>query len=275
MTVSGAPGNRTTRGARVLVADYSSLFRSGMRRAIETEPGLEVVGEASDVEEISSLAARASPDVLVVGTVASRPTPWREICACAAPQAHEGEERREGAREGLRAPAIVAVVDLAAGARRAFEAVFEAVGAGALGWVDRGVGAEDLVHAVRAASKGRHFASSEVLKVLVNELTRLNEVASGFEAAVSRALESSAAGASRQTQGLVGRLTPRECEVVSLVACGKSNREIGRVLCISEKTVKNHVGHILRKLGTGRRTQAALWAVSHGLASALGKKAQD
>ncbi|MGE5584553.1 MAG: LuxR C-terminal-related transcriptional regulator [Bacillota bacterium] len=270
---------RGARVIRVLVADSSAIFRSGMRRAIETEPDLEVVGEADDLEQVAEVAASCLPDVIVAGAISPSGLPaWRAVPAESArgfamdpAVAAVAAQLRiaEGAgSEARRKCALVSVVDTGNGGREVLDAIMDAFGSGVLGCLDRSAGPEDLVYAVRAASRGRQFASSRVVRVLVEGLARLREVASGFEEAVVHAMvgPSEAAPSTYAATGGPRRpLTARECEVLSLVARGKSNREIAGVLSISEKTVKNHVSNLLRKLGADRRTQAAIWAISQGL----------
>ncbi|MDI7247884.1 MAG: response regulator transcription factor [Bacillota bacterium] len=293
---------RGPRAIKVLVADSSAIFRSGMRRAIEAEPDLEVVGEADDLEQVAEMAANYRPDVIVAGEISpSALPPWRALPAAwasepgaaaalsaAAPRAGAAAGRRIGDGDGATAGgeagrpgkagnagatphrrcALVAVVDVRDGGREVLDALMDAFGSGVLGCLDRSAGPEDLVYAVRAACRGRQFASSRVVRVLVEGLARLREVASGFEEAVVHAVSGPAGTASsgRAPAGDPKRLlTVRECEVLSLVARGKSNREIAGMLSISEKTVKNHVSNLLRKLGADRRTQAAIWAISQGL----------
>ena len=270
---------RGARVIRVLIADSSALFRSGMRRAIEAEPDLEVVGEADDLQQVAEVAATCRPDVIVAGAVTPSDLPaWRTVPAAWArglgmdPTVGAGAAQPRAA-EGMRSEthqscALVAVVDTADGGREVLGAVMDAFGAGVLGCLDRSAGPEDLVYAIRAASRGRQFASPRVVRVLVEGLARLREVASGFEEAVVHAIadpSEAASSACAATGGPRHRLTAREREVLSLVARGKSNREIASMLSISEKTVKNHVSHLLRKLGADRRTQAAIWAISQGL----------
>ena len=285
VTVRGE-GARGARTIRVLVVDWSALFRSGMRRAIEAEPDLEVAGEAGDLQQAGEAVAAERPDVIVAGAITGDLASWRAVTAAWASSAGAGSIAAPGltgapgtigaSGAGLAGGAggrcaLVAVVDIDGDSREALDTIVDAFGAGALGCLDRSVGPEDLVHAVRAASHGRCFASSRVVRLLIDGLVRLREVASGFEEAVVHAMESppgqvscTAAGGPRH------RLTARESEVLALVARGKSNREIAGMLSISEKTVKNHVSNLLRKLGADRRTQAAIWAISQGLSGSQG-----
>ncbi|MGE5592530.1 MAG: LuxR C-terminal-related transcriptional regulator [Betaproteobacteria bacterium] len=275
---------RGSRVIKVVVADSSALFRSGMRRAIEAEPDLKVVGEADHVEQVAEVAAASRPDVIVVGALTpSNLATWRSV-----PAAWVGGRDRylaEGVvgaepRVAERIPgdtrhrcALVAVVDTRDGGRDVLDAVMDVFAAGVLGCLDRSADPEDLVCAIRAASRGRQFASPQVLKVLVEGLARLREVASGFEEAVVHAMASPAKAGSpayAAAESCSPLLTPREREVLSLVARGKSNRDIASMLSISEKTVKNHVSHLLHKLGADRRTQAAIWAISQGLSGPVG-----
>ncbi len=253
---------------RVLIADYSALFRAGMRRALESDPDLEVAAEVADADALGRLVAHEVFDVVVLGAVGPGfPAGLgRAMAAGGGTGAGAGSAGADGAPRPV--PALVVVVE--AGEREGLGAVFEALRAGASGFVDRAVGAEELVQAVRAAAGGGHFASSQVLRALLGELVRLRAIASGLEEAAAHA--AAHAGALRLVGEGGSSLTARESEVLSLVACGRSNRDIATALSISEKTVKNHVSNILRKLGAECRTQAAVWAVGRGLAGGEARK---
>jgi DNA-binding NarL/FixJ family response regulator len=257
-----------------------------MRRAIEAEPDLRVVGEVDRVERVAGLAASCRPDVIVLGGLTqSGLVMWRSLPGAwtsgkehnlaegkAGTEARAAENTPDSTRRGC---ALVGVVDMRDGGRDVLDAVMDVFAAGALGCLDRSADPEDLVCAIRAAFRGRQFASPLVLRVLLEGLARLREVASGFEEAVAHAVASPAKpGSSDYTaaESCGTPLTPREREVLSLVARGKSNRAIASMLSISEKTVKNHVSHLLHKLGADRRTQAAIWAISQGLSGPPGSQ---
>lgn len=274
--------DRTAEIIRVLIADSSAIFRSGMRQAIEACPDLEIVGEASDLDEMAEVAAREKPSVVVVG-VPCRGASISEAISIVAgrpPAGHPGA----GSGEPV---GVLAITDLSRG-RRAFEIIGEAFEAGAAGCLDRAVVGEELVYAIRAVFDGRSVASSEVTRALVEELSRLMGVPAGFEESAASGVSSDAgsggvldavpAGRGEATPGCLfprHPLTARESEVLSLLACGKGNRDIAGVLSISEKTAKNHVSSILRKLGAKCRTEAAIWAVSRGFSRQVGRKAYD
>jgi NarL family two-component system response regulator LiaR len=119
--------------------------------------------------------------------------------------------------------------------------IFPALRAGAVAYLLKDVGPKDLAEAIGAAARGEVRLHPDITRRLVDEL---------------------AGGASKRPED---ELTDREREVLACIARGRSNKEIGEDLFISEKTVKTHVGNILEKLGLADRTQAALYAVKHGL----------
>jgi len=257
-----------------------------MRRAIEAEPDLKVVGEAADLDQAAEVVSTCRPDVIVAGSVASSGAgTWRAALAAwatgldagvSAYAAAGGRRAGQGAHAGVRQGyATVAVLDAGDAGREVLDAVMDAFRTGVLACLDRSASPEDLVYAIRAAARGRQYASPRLVRVLVEGVARLRDVASGFEEAVVHAMAAPPAAAASAYPGAESprhRLTAREREVLSLVARGKSNREIARMLSISEKTVKNHVSNLLHKLGADRRTQAAIWAISQGLSGSGGSQ---
>jgi len=130
------------------------------------------------------------------------------------------------------------------------EYLFNAVKAGAVGYILKDVSPEQLVHAVRLASRGESLIDPALAARVLAEFSKLST------------------NGERTQQGATGvyaALTPREMQVLNLVAQGKSNKEIARELCIEEKTVKNHMSNIFAKLQVNDRTQALIYAVRHGL----------
>lgn len=124
------------------------------------------------------------------------------------------------------------------------ELVFPAIEAGAIGYLLKDVDPQDLHHAIQAVHRGETQLHPDITKKLIDRVT----------------------ASQKGADTVPGDLTPRELEVLALIAQGQSNREIATTLTISEKTVKTHVGNILSKLHLSDRTQAAIYAYKHGLA---------
>jgi DNA-binding NarL/FixJ family response regulator len=243
---------------RVLIADASPLFRSGIRQNIEGQQGFEIIGEAETPEDAIALARETQPKVVIVGLSGHHGKTWEAIadlaeCSC------------------------VLVITGANHPSEAGRYVLKAFLSGALGCVDRLADGEELNYVVRSVASGKLAVSSGVAKVLVDELFRLR----GFDVTMAEYAASilrlpgegsrmpgpeSHEEPGRFAEKWDGRdkLTAREIEVLALVAEGESNRDIAARLMISEKTVKNHISSILRKLGMSRRTEAAVWAVTTG-----------
>jgi len=211
---------------RVLIADDHAVVRQGLRTFLDLQDGLEVVGEAGDGAEALDAAQRLAPDVVLMDLAMPRMDGVAAIRAL--------RERAPDAR----AIALTSFSD--------DERVFGAVRAGAAGYLLKDSQPAELVAGIRAVAAGQGLLSPAVAARL------LEEVADGGSRPAAD--EGSAA------------LTPREREVLELIARGRSNKRIALELGMAEKTVKTHVGHVLAKLGVADRTQAALWAVRHGIA---------
>jgi DNA-binding NarL/FixJ family response regulator len=210
---------------RVLVVDDHAVVRQGLRTFLELQEDLEVVGEAADGGAAVAEAERLAPDVVLMDL------------------AMPGVDGVAAIRE-LR----TRVPDARAIALTSFsddERVFGAIRAGAAGYLLKDVDPGELVAGIRTVAAGQGLLSPPVAARLLEEMSD--------GAAHPAADEQKAA------------LTPREREVLVLIAGGRSNKRIALELGVAEKTVKTHVGHVLAKLGVSDRTQAALWAVRHGL----------
>ena len=216
---------------RVAIADDQPLVRAGLRLILEAEPDFEVVGEAANGAEAVALAESAEPEVLLMDVRmpgASGIEATREIRAAVAPQVRI---------------LILTTFD-------EDEYVYEALRAGASGFLLKDARAEDLVSAVRQVQRGEEG-------LLAPSITR--RLIERFSQARPRRAAS---------QPDFDDLTPREMEVLRQVARGLSNAEISEVLTVSETTVKTHVARILMKLGLRDRVQAVVAAYEAGLIEA-------
>jgi DNA-binding NarL/FixJ family response regulator len=213
---------------RLLIVDDQELVRTGFRLFLETKDDLEVVGEAGDGEEAIELAHDLRPDVILMDIRMPRM------------DGVEATARLTASR--LKPPPRVLVLttfDLD-------EYVFGALRAGAAGFLLKDAPRERLVEAIRVVHAGEALLSPSITRRLVEDF-----------AARTDPLEPSAA--------LLEELTPREREVLVLVARGLSNGEIAKRLVVTEATVKSHVGSLLMKLGLRDRVQAVVFAYEHGI----------
>ena len=210
---------------RVLIADDQALVRTGFRAILAAEPDLQVVGEAADGHETIDTAGSVHPDVVLMDIrmpnldgieatrrLMSRPRPPRVL--------------------------ILTTFDLD-------EYVYEALRAGASGFLLKDAGADELLHAVRVVAAGDALLSPSITRRLIADYARRPP-------------------ASEQPAALAD-LTPRELEVLRLVARGLANSEIARQLVLGEATVKTHVARIFQKLDLHDRAQAVVLAYETGL----------
>ncbi|MCR6487508.1 response regulator transcription factor [Amycolatopsis sp. OK19-0408] len=212
---------------RVLVCDDQALIRTGFATIIDAQPDLEVVGECGDGRTAVDLAGDLRPDVVVMDV---RMPVLDGIAAT-----------RQLAGAGVARPVKVLVVTTF----NLDEYVYEALRAGASGFLLKDAPAAQLLHGIRTVAAGAALLAPEVTRQLV-----------GRYAARIRPAEDTPPGAP---------LTPRELDVLRLVADGRSNREIAAALVISQETVKTHVSRILTKLDLRDRVQAVVYAYRRGL----------
>ena len=207
---------------RILLADDQALFREALRMLISSQPDLEVVGEASNGEEVIQLAASSRPNVVLMdlqmpvmnGVAATRHLHSEQPdCRVIALTTFDGDEY-----------------------------VFDCLRAGAVGYLLKDAPSENLFAAIRAAARGESFLQPSVTTRVLAEFTRLSDQPTA------------------PSSTLVEPLSDREREILRFIARGSSNREIAEALFITEGTVKNHVTNILGKLDVRDRTQAALKA---------------
>ena len=209
---------------RILITDDHAVVREGLQALIASEPGMEVVGEAQDGVEAVMQARLLQPDVVLLDLVMPRMGGLEAI----------GEIKQENPDARILILTSFAEDDK----------VFPAVRAGALGYLLKDSGPEELVQAIRQVYRGESSLHPSIARRVLQELVNPSEQGPNTNA-----------------------LTEREVEVLQLVAGGQSNRDISNRLAISEATVRTHVSNILSKLNLGSRTQAALYALREGLAS--------
>jgi len=218
---------------KVLIVDDHAVVRQGLRTFLELQDDpsalpIEVVGEAANGVEAVDLARRWQPDVVLLDLVMP------------------GMDGIEATPKIIEDSPHSRVIILTSFGEE--DKVFPAIRAGAQGYLLKDIAPNDLVRAVRAAYLGQVQLHPEVARKLMS--------------AVAAKEESPAS----QPAAPFAELTEREVEVLRLIARGFNNREIAERLVISDKTVKTHVSSILSKLHLGDRTQAAIYALRHGLA---------
>jgi DNA-binding NarL/FixJ family response regulator len=216
-----------SRDIRILLADDHALVRRGVRLILEDSPGLRVVAEASDGAEAVALARTVDVDLVVLDVAMPRMTGLQAA--------------REISRRGVHPHILMlSIYDNE-------QYFFEALKAGASGYVLKSVADQDLIKACHAAVRGEPFLYPNVMRALVR--TYLDRVRRGEPLPVNL-------------------LTPREEEVVKLIAEGHSSKDIADRLTISLKTVERHRANILEKLGMRDRTELTRYAIRVGLVEA-------
>jgi DNA-binding NarL/FixJ family response regulator len=209
---------------RILLADDHTVVRRGLRLVLEAEPDLEVVAEAADGAEAVQRAASGDVDLAVLDVAMPRMTGL------------------QATREIRRRAPEVRVLILSMHDNEQY--LYEALRAGASGYVLKTVADRDLVEACRATVRGDPFLYPGAVNALIRDF--LDRTYAGEEA--------------REDP-----LTPREQEVVKLIAESYSSKDIARELVISEKTVERHRANILEKLGMNDRVQLTRYAIRRGL----------
>jgi DNA-binding NarL/FixJ family response regulator len=215
---------------RVLIADDQGMVRTGFATFLQAQPDIQVVGEAADGQEAVNKAAELHPDVILMDVRMPRMNgleATRHIVG-------EGEGQAPGGRV-----LILTTFDLD-------EHVYEALRAGASGFLLKDASAAELADAVRVVAAGDAVITPSVTRRLIAEFAHLG-------------------GPRAPTRAKLEGLTERETEVLALIAGGLSNTEIADRLVVAEQTVKTHVGRILAKLGLRDRAQAIVFAYETGL----------
>ena len=217
----------TTTAITLVLADDHRLFRDGLRRLLETETDLRVVGEAGDAQEAVSLARRLEPDMLLLDL--------------AMPGGGGLEVLRSLAATPLPKTRSIIVT-----ARSQKAETLEALQLGARGLVLKEAAGELLIKSIRCVMRGEYWVGGgdvgNVLEAFQQQLTK-----------------------PRSTKSNRFGLTPREMEIVAHVAEGSSNKDIAERLKLREDTVKHHLSSVFDKLGVYSRLELALFAINHSL----------
>ncbi|WP_373230773.1 response regulator [Cohnella sp.] len=230
-----------TRIIKVLLADDHQLFREGLKRILNMESDLEVIGECGDGIQVLEFCNHIKPDVVLLDI--NMPI-------------ESGVVATERLRDIF--PDIKVII-LSIHDDESY--VFETLRKGATGYLLKDMEAESLINAIRTVAEGNAYIHPKVTGKLINQLRRMTYL--------DQIGAASGTAASKETiTKLIPRgnnpLTRREAEVLRLMAEGKSNKTIGENLFISEKTVKNHVSSILQKMEVDDRTQAVIHSIKFG-----------
>jgi DNA-binding NarL/FixJ family response regulator len=211
---------------RVLLVDDQVLMRRGLRKLLEVEDGIEVVGEAADGVEAMQIIPEVRPDVALVDARMPK---------------MDGVELIKRLSEEYRRVAAIVLTTFDDD-----EYIFGGLRSGARGYLLKDTSPEELVSAIEKASRGETVLGGQIASRVVSELRQMTDPAE------------------RHSRPEHEVLSGREVEVARLVGAGATNREIAHRLYITEGTAKNHISKILRKLGLRDRTQLALYAVERG-----------
>jgi DNA-binding NarL/FixJ family response regulator len=213
---------------RVVIADDQRVVREGLAMLLRLLPGVDVVGAAADGDEAVGLAERLRPDVVLMDL---------GMPNC------DGVEATRRVRERLPGVQVIVLTTYADD-----RSVVAALRAGARGFLTKDAGADQIEQALAAVARGEAAIDPAVQHHVV------------------AAVANSGAAPAADEPTLPDGLTPREAEVVSLIAEGLTNAEIAARLFISEATVKSHINHLFTKTGVRDRAQAVTYAYRHGLA---------
>ena len=218
--------------ARLIVADDHALVRGGFRAMLASEPDLQIVGEAENGRRAVELCRSLEPDLVLMDV-------------------------RMPQMDGLQATRVIkaehpATAVLMVTTHASDDYLFEAIKAGASGYVLKEATKQQLVDSIRVTLRGEPSINPELAIQLLRRLAR-------------EAHESAKSPPAKRLPELCEPLTPREIEILRLLARGLKNRQIAEHLVISPGTVKVHVQHIIAKLGVSDRTQAAVRAIELGI----------
>jgi two-component system response regulator DegU len=210
---------------RVLIADDHTMVRQGLKQILELENDMTVIAQAPNGEEAIKLARECNPDVILMDINM--------------PGVNGLQAIKEIKEDNIPSKIIVLTI------HEDREYLFKTIKMGAEGYVLKDAEPGVLLDAIRCVNNGQPYIQANMTKELVREINKMtiHDKAKNDE----------------------NNLTAREMEVLELIAEGLINKEIAKRLYISEKTVKNHVSNIFRKLNVSDRTQAAIYAFKHNL----------
>jgi DNA-binding NarL/FixJ family response regulator len=211
---------------RVLLVDDQELVRTGLRRILDPDDGFEIVGECEDGDEVIEAVQRARPDVVLMDIRMKRV---------------DGAEATRRLSEHNGAPPVLVLTTFDDD-----EVLSAALRAGAAGFQLKDAPGEDILRSTRVVAEGGSWLDPAVT---ARVLTTYRAVAPADSDAAAR----------------VEQLTPRELDVLRMIGRGATNAEIADELCVSEATVKSHIGHIFTKLDLRDRAAAIVFAFDHGL----------
>jgi DNA-binding NarL/FixJ family response regulator len=203
---------------RILIVDDHGIVRQGLRMYLQFDPELEIVGEASNGKEALEQTSKLHPDIVLMDILMPE---------------MDGLEATAAIRQSMPDTEVIALTSVLDDA-----IIHQTIRAGAIGYILKDTGSDELCRAIHAAVGGQVQLSRQVALRMAAEQDEVD---------------------------VVQALTDRETDVLRQIARGRSNKEIALDLMIAEKTVKAHVGSILKKLGVNSRTQAALLAIRSGL----------
>jgi DNA-binding NarL/FixJ family response regulator len=225
---------------RVLAVDDQRVVREGLALILSLLPGVEVAGTAADGEEALALAAERKPDVILMDLRMP---------------GIGGAEATRRLRAAVPSAAVIVLTTYADD-----HSVLSALQAGAVGYLTKDAGADEIRQALERVRNGHAVIDPAVQRHLVDAIA-------ASSSSPPDGAPSQGTAPARSARKLPDGLTPREAEVLALIAAGLSNAEIAERLFVSETTVKSHVNHLLPKIAARDRAQAVSYAYRHGLAA--------
>ena len=222
------PVDKTVETTRIVIADDHPILRESLRRLLEAEPDLCVIGEAGDGVQAVDTVRRLKPDLLLLDLVMPRQSGLEALSQL-------------GALPSTRTVVLAAVIEKAQ--------VAQAFQLGARGVVLKASATELLLRCIRAVTTGRYWVGHEIVPTVVEALRDLLQSSNAEE---------------RQNRF---SLTPRETEIIAAVVSGCTNKDIALQFSLSQQTVKHHLTNIFDKLGVSTRLELALFALNHHLVS--------